>query len=347
MITYDLIRDIEEIEKALNAPALSEILNASHQRLEEGVSLISAATVASTSTEQAAIKKFKDSMLSIRERVRKIGTGSAFRALERIEFQLERSRVFARSQAGLLSATKQFYDAYEEYVASYDFETTFRLLISAEKFAGVIESAKTVIAAVKDSLYVEETVPERNETINLFFVAPSLHKDFVDKASAIQNLYEEACRLMAVSMSEYPLAIKRIEAGSVWLNLFGESRVISFMTSAIESAVSYLHRNFTREGKIQEIPKNVDTIVVLLELSKKLNDLGIDNAELNKSLGESALKLGNELNRLLRGEPTVDINGRRHSVGIEMEEKFLRENRMLFLTNGAGDPEAEKEGSSE
>jgi hypothetical protein len=346
MITYDLIRDLEEIEKVLDAPVLKELINLSHQYLDEGISSISAAAIASSNFEPA-VKKFRDSILAIRRAVKDIGTGRAFKALERIEFQLGKSRVFARSQAGLLSATNEFYDAYEDYVGEYDFETTFRLLTSAERFAGVIESARTVIAAVKDSLLVELTVPERNETINLFFAAPISHKDFVDKVSAIQNLYEEACRLMDVSMSEFPLGIRRIEAGSVWLNLFGESRVISFITSAIESAISYLHRNFTREGKIQEIPKNVETIVGLLDLSKKLNEVGVDNTELNKSLGESALKLGNELNRLLRGEPTIDINGRRHSVGREMEQRFLKENRMLFLTNGVGDHEDEEQTSSE
>ncbi len=171
---------------------------------------------------------------------------------------------------------------------------------------------------------------------------PTLN-NLIRKLSALEGLYNELCRLLDVSTSEYPLEIVKIEVGSLWLKLFGESRVISLMTKFAESSVSYLYRNFTNEGKIMAIPQNVEVINSLLQLSENLEQSGIDNSVLKENIQHSAIILGQQLNQLLSGEPAVNVNGRNYSIAEEWEKRFLKDSRTLAIGSGNDETDQIKE----
>ncbi len=128
------------------------------------------------------------------------------------------------------------------------------------------------------------------------------------KLQSIFNLYTNICNLLKISTSHYPLTIQHLKTGSLWVKFFGESTVISLCTKLIESAISYLHRNHTIEGKINAIPKKLEALEACLEFSKKLEEAGFDTTSLNTNLNDSALVISTELNKLLSGVSKFEID---------------------------------------
>jgi hypothetical protein len=67
-----------------------------------------------------------------------------------------------------------------------------------------------------------------------------------------------------------------MEVGSLWLKIFGESKVIALLTRLIETGAGYLYRRFTTEGKIASIPRQVESVEAILRLTETLQEMGID-----------------------------------------------------------------------
>src|SRR6266478_6015777 len=101
--------------------------------------------------------------------------------------------------------------------------------------------------------------------------------------------------------------------------MFGESKVIGLLTSLIQSGASYMHRNFTNEGKIEAIPKKVSAVEEVLKLTEKLSANGIDTKAIQENIQKSAVIISQELNTLLAREPNVTINGESYSVGQDLD----------------------------
>src|ERR1044072_2795784 len=215
------------------------------------------------------------------------------------------------------------------------------LIFAAHELLQVTKAISFLGASVHEALRITKSPDEGFEQLDILFLSRSNLTNLIGKLSALECLYSELCRLLDVSTSEYPLELIKLEAGSIWLKVFGESRVISLITKFPESTTSYLYRNFTVEGKISAIPQNAQTIDALLQLSKRLEESGIDSAFLKENIKQSAIILGQQLNQFLAGEPNMNINGRKHSVGEELKEKYLQESRTLLIGDGADDGPAE------
>lgn len=159
-------------------------------------------------------------------------------------------------------------------------------------------------------------------------------KNLVIKLTAVDHLYNELCNLLEVSSAEYPLRVGRMEVGSLWLKIFGESKVVALLTQLIEDGVGYLHRRFTNEGQIASIPRQVESIEEVLKLTQNLQAMGIDTAQVNENLQKSAVIISSKLNDLLLGSYSVKVNDRDFSVGDAATEKYLTESRRLLLNEG-------------
>ncbi len=125
-----------------------------------------------------------------------------------------------------------------------------------------------------------------------------------------------------------------MEAGSLWLKLFGESKVVTLLTRLIETGVGYLYRRFTNEGQIASIPRQVESVEAVLRLSETLREMGIDTTEVKENLQKSAVVISSKLNDLLIGSSPIKVNDRDFSVGDAVTERYLKESRRLLLDEG-------------
>ncbi len=155
-------------------------------------------------------------------------------------------------------------------------------------------------------VYASDNIPVGNSLLELKLISNKFVNDVSRKLFAINSLYNELCSLAGVSIVKFPLKIERIEVGSLWINIFGESKVITLCAKLISSAISYAYRNFTTEGKIVAIPEKIEVVESFLELSKKLRKEGENTEDLNKKINHSSMLIINELNNLLSNSTEND-----------------------------------------
>lgn len=227
-----------------------------------------------------------------------------------------------------------FYGEYEKSINNYSWPQTLKLLSSAKNLYDSILVYRDFVRLITEDLESDVDIPEDNKVVSLFFQSTTEYEEFLRKLVALDHIYSELCLLTNVSKSQYPLGIIKLESGSLWIKLFGESKVMTLLTSLIESAANFLYRNFTDEGKITTIPRSVDAIESVLSLTKKLEAEGIDVSASKDNLQKAAVVISAQLNKLLLKEPSIEVDGKRHSVAEAVQDKYMLEGQRLLLDDG-------------
>jgi hypothetical protein len=226
-------------------------------------------------------------------------------------------------------------DRYEIFLQESSKENTLALIEIASDIKKSFDDYLWLAMIIERALNREESVDKEGYAkISLLLSFEPSYKNLVIKLTAIDHLYNELCNLLEVSSAEYPLRVARMEVGSLWLKIFGESKAVALLTQLIERAVGYLHRRFTNEGQITSIPRQVESIEAVLRLTENLQERGVDTSEAKENLQKSAVIISAKLNDLLLGSPSVTVNDRNFSVGEAATEKYLKESRRLLLEEG-------------
>jgi hypothetical protein len=214
------------------------------------------------------------------------------------------------------------------------FQQVSRLVTSIEDIQGF----SYVVSGLLSDLFDEdlEAKIDENKTKNLTIYLGSrvLFSRFVLKLDAINTIYNELAQIMNISVEENPIIIKKVESGSSWLDIFGYPKIIAMIERLMDNTIDYFYRNFTREGKIVALPRNVEALESVLEMRKQLKAIGVDTGELDDLLNKSAVVIATRLNTLLLGEARVSINARERFIGNEFEAKYLEASKTLLLTEG-------------
>ncbi len=212
---------------------------------------------------------------------------------------------YIRSQFYLLEG------AYERFIDKYDYNSTVNLITCAKVFVNILSTFNQVNSFIIENLQQNSDL-ELDETLSsfsLFIDSDYTFKEFIQKLEAIQALYSELCFISDISEIDFPLKIIKIESGSLWVKIFGESRVIETIISLIKDAKEYGYRNLTKEGKIEAEQQNFKALESALELRKKLQEANIDVEEFDEKIKKSSIVIMNNLNTLLSGENKIKING--------------------------------------
>jgi hypothetical protein len=203
--------------------------------------------------------------------------------------------------------------------------------ISLEKLINVsAEAIRSVILNLQNEYIDYEGLGE----LSLFFESNYLYRDFISKIESLQKIYSELCSLLGVSEPDFPLRISKIESGSLWIRVFGEPKVTEFIISLIKDACAYLYRNYTPEGKIEALPRKIEVLESMLKLEEKLKDAEIDTNNLKDTIQKSAFILGEELNILIGGEATIDINGDCFLIEHSKQQRSLVGRKTPLLSSG-------------
>jgi hypothetical protein len=160
---------------------------------------------------------------------------------------------------------------------------------------------------------------------------------------ALDGLYRELCNLMNVSYPSDPLLIERIESGSLWVKVFGNSRVMELLTRLLEASASYLYRNRTHEGAIVSIPRKVESVEAILGLSNRLREAGVDTTSLNETIAKGAVIIAREMNSLLAGQSGVTINQRKFPLDYDGDVATLPLPSMPRLPSPDSHPTSEQD----
>lgn len=230
----------------------------------------------------------------------------------------------------MVEALHVFHEAYETLVSSYDISSAMGVLAAGGDVADARNTLIPVLVTIEEGFGEEGAIAPGESVFELHLASHSEFARITRQFEAIVELYDTLCRVLNVDTGEHPLRVAHFASGSVWLKLFGESRVITLMVSLVERSVNYLHRNFTREGKISSIPRKLEALDAAVQFTNGLADAGIDPGPMREELQHSSVLIANELNALLAGEPSVRLNGTEIALTAELHAGYLEAGRKML-----------------
>jgi hypothetical protein len=240
---------------------------------------------------------------------------------------------------------EQLTKALEYYLARKDDRfLVYGLFVNATKLSLLLETIMSMVETIRTALqqdYVEldETVTKR---FSIHIPSNQSFEDVLIKLTAIRQIYFELAGIMGISVSEHPIEVIKIEAGSLWVDILGYPKIIEFLEKLANDTISYFYRNFTTEGKISALPKNVETIEAVLHLRRDLKAVGINTDDMDEILAKSSVVIAQQLNNLLLKEARIRINEQEHWIGDEYEQKYLEAGYKPLLPSGENTEDTDK-----
>lgn len=233
----------------------------------------------------------------------------------------------------LVSALSEFDDCIYELnnVSPDNFPSAYSNLInSASNFIHVFDMCREIITELNyfelllmgnvDNLNSENTFSIR--LYNEYLSIPEINSSI----KTLSDIYERTCSIFDISVSEYPLEPLKIETGSLWEKVFGHEKAVGFMSELFSKIISYVHRNFTNEGKISTVGTKVDAIKEAIELSKICKEHGLDTSAADSTIEANLNVLCNDIYKLTTSSSKIAINGKVYDLSESIKNNVLSNN---------------------
>ncbi|MBS1208198.1 MAG: hypothetical protein H6R19_596 [Proteobacteria bacterium] len=332
---------LKRIEKTLAALAAAETLTQvvdSINKINDGIKSELKSIARNTNQDGSKFQNSANSIHSILAAL-KLTTSSISARTLFLEIAELRSGLYAAMQEGqqqheLISSVNRqldfFATAYDNYIAHQTAEAALPLVIGAQSLKQTLIEFQSALEYVKGN-FSDSLGPNANETeLSLTLTRVDSLEEFIKKLAAINCIYAELCMILNIST---PLRISKIESGSLWIRIFGDTKVIDLATKFLEGAARYFHNNYTTEGKISAIPHRIDSMNSILDFSNKLKESGVDVTNLNDELIKGAVVLAKNLNALIEQQPLMEINGKEFSIGGDAQSALLKQPVIPRLEN--------------
>ncbi len=287
----------------------------------------------------SSINSYCNKIETVRRKIKEIRQQPIFKATIKLcediqKYEKSKETQELRSLDLLKKEIELFEEVYQNVLQDYTDDSILSLIESSISLKKLINVSAEAIRSVILNLHNEYIDYEGLGELSLFFESNYLYRDFISKAVALQKIYSELCSLLSVSESDFPLRISKIESGSLWIKVFGETKIIEFFLSLIKDTCAYFYRNYTTEGKIEALPRKIETLESVFNLEQKLKGAGIDTKDLQDVIQRSAFTLGENLNDLIGGEAIIDINGDCFLIEHSKQQRSLVERKTPLLSSG-------------
>jgi hypothetical protein len=309
---YEEAQDFREGLKLINEafPVLNDLLS----RLAE-----------SSSKGNEAANNMREHLNQLRKKVAPISPRKFFASMEEFQSQLAAASGLRIEDLGLINQIASRIDAfaenYENYIKSYTAQAAGPLIVEARTLSEMLDGFHLAVRLAYVNLEGEPLA--ENEMSLTIYLPDSMPLDqFAARLLAIHRLYQELAHLMGVDLSQAPLRLQKIESGSFWAKVFGDSRVIKFIVESLRASASFIYRNYTEEGRLGAVPQKLDSLNAVMDFSNRLKEQGVDISEIHEQLRLSAVHIAKDINVLVGGQSSVTINGETQSVGAEVQKSL-------------------------
>lgn len=208
----------------------------------------------------------------------------------------------------LISELNELVESYDAFLTKQDSGAAANILFKADSLSVGVDRLRGHLYSMERALRLEAVPPVESSTLSVYMPAELNFGEFIERLNAVEKIYSELCQLLNVSEAQEPLKIAKVESGSLWAKVFGNSKVISLMDDFIRASAKFMHRNYTKEGKTSSVSSKLETLNQVLEFSDKLKAAGLDVTEMRDSLAKSGHEVAKQLNCLLSNHPFVTVN---------------------------------------
>ncbi|MBJ2142677.1 hypothetical protein JC796_18205 [Delftia acidovorans] len=237
---------------------------------------------------------------------------------------------------------ERFTDLFDSYLSQKTPKIAHPIIFLAERLDAEINTTIELLTAIRFTLTPNEIPHNDDSQISLILPEQFSLKNFAQRLLALQEIYSELCALFQVSEVDHPLRIIKLESGSLWALLIGNTKIIETMTEAIKNGASWIYKNYTTEGKISAIPMKVEAIDQLLSLSDRLEKSGIDTTKIKPNIEKAAYAISKELSILIEGQSNIKINNELISINSELEKNLIGNIRSPLLQSVAENKDPNK-----
>lgn len=226
-----------------------------------------------------------------------------------------------------------FVSCYDDFLMNPNTQTSAALMLQASNANRRLASTFGAFHLIESALEANVEADVDEEAISLVLSEVNGFDDFTRKLEAFHNLYRELCFVLGTTEGSHPLRVAKIESGSLWIKVFGDTKVVKLLVALLESTVGYLHRTFTTEGKIASVPRKLESLDAAIQVSAKLQAAGVDTSEMNENLKKCGVAISQGLAELLEDQPRVRVNNNVFSVGLHIEPLLLAQRTNLRIEN--------------
>ncbi len=144
------------------------------------------------------------------------------------------------------------------------------------------------------------------------------------------KMYDYLCGMLGVSVNEYPLLPAKIESGSLFEKIFGNTNVIKVMEQFLKGIAMYFYRNYTKEGKLNNIPNQLNVIKEELNILNLLKENGYKAQRAEDELDIQLTIIFQHASTILSNTTKIEINNEEYSVNTA-DQKFFEYKKNLML----------------
>lgn len=225
----------------------------------------------------------------------------------------------------LTQRIEEFGEVYNIFLSEQSGANAFPVLLAAQELQTAIDTSFRLLEGVLEALASHEKPVEGETSFSLYLPSEMSLRDFIKRLEAFQNMYSILCGLLKVNEHDRPLRTVEIESGSLWLKFFGDSKVLGFLTSLIEKGVSWGFRNFTPEGRLGAIPRKVESVEAVFNLTQKLKAAGIEVDGADENVKIATAQIAKDLATLIAGQSMVTVNHTTITLKDELMKQRLEE----------------------
>lgn len=336
MLSLDFYHAIERLLKASHEyePLAAAISTISNHYKSSTEAIIGHADSGDKLTQSASA--LRDKFLTLHIAMRGTSPSKVYKSIEAFKSNLHREFAANSIEHPWISSTiygiESFAGLYDQYLTHQNPSNAAKLMMAAYDLQLLLGNFLTALAFYRDTVELPAPLDSDSSMSLILTTGPEL-STFTGKLVALQALYSELCQLANISEAEHPLQITKIESGSLLAKVFGEPRIIASLTSLIEATISYLHRSFTTKGKIASVPRRLEALEATIQISKKLEEAGIETNEMKEHLRKSGVVIAKNLASLLEDQPKIRINGKSITVGASLEKILVTQHKTLQITH--------------
>lgn len=237
----------------------------------------------------------------------------------------------------LLRELNNLQDGYDAFTRDHNPSKVMSLIVQARIFLDKFDSLDEYIAFLNGAIGVDDEPSVDSFTLDLFMPAYLTFEEFIARLHSINVIYEELCQIFGISTTDHPLKIIKVESGSLWAKVFGQSKVVALMDDFLRGGANFIHRNYTNDGKIKGIPTSVKAMDELFAFREKLQAGGVDVSELDGQISKGALLIAKNMNCLFERQSSVVINGEEIPLSSTADKKLLEARHVPQLSNAFND----------
>lgn len=280
----------------------------------------------------------RSEIASLRERILKIaGFRDVLNAINMILSDIdliEQSNFLPKFR----SLVNEFERAYESLIITREPKSLLEFLRQTAVLRDSIAVRREAFAAVRNLLDPGSRPTDSVSSLRVGFSTDSRVETVHITLDAFAVLYAQIADLMHVSTAQHPLVVQRIERGSSWYDFLGYPRIVAFLTSTLERTIAFVHRNYTKEGKLCNLPKAVDAIEDVLELRNQLKAEGIDVNHVDGQLEAATVKIAGQLNKLMGSNVSIQVNNTKFELREAIEARLVEHQKEIPLLEDQTQP---------